>query len=249
MMELKKVEKQEIKGYAKKNEITEKEMKKAVPKKWVAASALGIATLLFSGSSSGLSRIGVVFGCIPTEVINHTQLWHILDNIHTVFYYFTQLSFIYILYCIINHALKKKENSEENKQKKVLQDAWKIALVIILITLLFSIFLSLDFSFFYEGGIRVEGYSGFANGIVREGNRPILKTLLGIMWDSFVSALFFGLAGVVLYSLVAIVHLIFLIIKNKIKHVDNKENIKKLKKTFLMMGIVGMILIYIIAHL
>lgn len=86
MMELKKVEKQEAKNYAKKKEVTEKEMKQAVPKKWVAASALGMATLMYTASSVGERKLGVVFGCLPDMLIlNHTPLWHALDNIHTFF--------------------------------------------------------------------------------------------------------------------------------------------------------------------
>ena len=78
-MELKKREEAVKKEYAKKDEISTKELKKFTPHKWVVASALGITSLFYANPNSIFGSIGVVFGCIEIQPSNYSNLWHGLN--------------------------------------------------------------------------------------------------------------------------------------------------------------------------
>ena len=81
-MELKKREEASKKNYAKKGELTKSELKSSTPKKWIVASALGVATLFYANPNSFFGNIGVVFGCAQLGVggYNYSPLWHSLNN-------------------------------------------------------------------------------------------------------------------------------------------------------------------------
>ena len=77
-MELKKVSNYTKKEYAKKEEITKKELKNNTPVKWITASALGLTTLIYNSPKSSIHRIGVVFGCIEiAHNYNYTSTFHV----------------------------------------------------------------------------------------------------------------------------------------------------------------------------
>ena len=60
-MELKKVNAIVSKGYAKKDEISKKEVRKFTPTKWLTASAAGLVTLLYTSHKNSIHKIGIVF--------------------------------------------------------------------------------------------------------------------------------------------------------------------------------------------
>lgn len=164
-MELKKVEKYEMKNYAKKNEISKNEMKKATPVKWMMAGAIGAATLMYTGISDGVSRIGVVFGCVELEevILNPTPLWLALDKVHTIIYYLFLVSTFYLLFSLVitgMEKLSKGKNEINEKNKKLLIKTWIIACIIILLFIGFTIFLKSDLSIFFEGGVKQVETSG-----------------------------------------------------------------------------------------
>ena len=63
-MELRKVNDNYTRKYAKNDEITKEELKKFTPKKWLTASAIGLATIFYTSPKDSPLRIGVVFGCV-----------------------------------------------------------------------------------------------------------------------------------------------------------------------------------------
>ena len=66
-MEFKKVTGNASREYAKVDEITKKELKSAIPKKWIVASGAGVVTLLYSSPKFSPLKIGVVFGCMSSD--------------------------------------------------------------------------------------------------------------------------------------------------------------------------------------
>lgn len=149
-MELKKVNAIASKGYAKKDKISKKEVKKYTPTKWIVASATGLVTLLYTSPKNSIHRIGIVFGCISesqeTDGISNV-FWNITNGIKDVFFYTswiltTVLILLFGKYMI--HTINRNRNGEEEKKFKTLKNIKKVEVflfVCIIITIVFDIFL------------------------------------------------------------------------------------------------------------
>lgn len=154
-MELKKVNEVGAKGYAKKDEISKKEVKKFTPTKWLTASATGLVTLLYTSPKNSIHKIGIVFGCISIageETNNYTSFWHITNSIMDVFYYASWILGVAFVLLLGNHMVNKKKYDEDKRLKSIknIKILATIFIVCVIITVLLVIFLKLDLDIFYE---------------------------------------------------------------------------------------------------
>lgn len=154
-MELKKVNAVVSKGYAKKDEISKKEVRKFTPTKWLTASAAGLVTLLYTSPKNSIHKIGIVFGCISIageETNNYTSFWHITNSIMDVFYYASWILGVAFVLLLGNHMINKKKYDEDKRLKSIknIKILATILIVCIIITALLVIFLKLDLDIFYE---------------------------------------------------------------------------------------------------
>ena len=166
-MELKKVNKVVSKGYAKKDEISKKELKKFTPVKWLTASSIGLVTLLYTSPKNSIHKIGVVFGCISIAEpdYNYTILYHITNSIMDVFYYASWIIGIVFVLLLGRYIIKKKNYNEEKKKSnnKYLKVLATILIVCIIITSILIIVLKLDISAFYTNGIKQNLNDSYTN--------------------------------------------------------------------------------------
>ena len=154
-MELKKVNKVVSKGYAKKDEISKKEIKKFTPAKWIAASAAGIVTLLYTSPKNSIHKIGIVFGCISMKVEkthNYTSFWNITNSVMDVFYYASWILGVALVLLLGNHIFNRKKYDKDRRMKSIKNIKILVTMLIvsIIITALLVIFLKLDLNIFYE---------------------------------------------------------------------------------------------------
>jgi amino acid transporter len=113
-MELKKVNNVISKGYAKKDEISKKEIKKFIPSKWIAASSAGLVTLFYTSPKNGLQKIGIVFGCVS---INYPM--RITSSIANIFGVVSGGLGIFLMASIIDYFIHRKKYDEDKKTKEV----------------------------------------------------------------------------------------------------------------------------------
>lgn len=132
-MELKRVKEVELKGYAKKDEISRKELKKFTPTKWIVASTAGLVTLFYTSPKNGIQKIGVVFGCVS---INYPML--ITNSIMNIFGFASGGFGIFFIAMIINFLVNKKKYDEDKKVKaeKHLKILATILIALILVTII-----------------------------------------------------------------------------------------------------------------
>jgi len=164
-MELKKVVNQEKKDYAKKGEVSKKELKSFVPNKWVVASAAGLTVLFYSSPRFSINSIGVVIGCISiiqpgTVIVNLTPIHKILDTINSFSAYMATLSGIVFVAFAISYGFfkisKKDKNLDETTKKdniKTLKVLGIIFIILLIVTFGTAMILETDNPVFYEGGV------------------------------------------------------------------------------------------------
>lgn len=158
-MELKKVNQETSRMYAKKDEITNKEMKKFTPSKWLTASAAGLVTLMYSSPSGSAHKIGVVFGCIEIGggiTYNYSTTWYTINNIMDAFYYLSWVLGVSFVLFFIHHIIKEKKYDESQRIKSVKHIKIVATLLIfsIIVTSVLVYMLKLDISIFYLNGIK-----------------------------------------------------------------------------------------------
>ena len=161
-MELKRVSNYSNKEYAKKEEITKKELKNNTPVKWITASALGLATLLYTSPKSSIHKIGVVFGCIEIEEnFNYSSTFHILNNIFDVVYYVGIASGIaMVLSLIIGIFFLGKNTEKQEKITKLTKIFLGVFIAALVIGIIMYLFLQSDAPILYENGVKKSlGYS------------------------------------------------------------------------------------------
>lgn len=153
-MELKKVSNQINKNYAKKEQVTKKDLRKSVPQKWIVAASAGLVTLFFKTSEKSIYQIGVVFGCIEIkEDYNYSSLFNTLNGIMDFFYYATIVVLISSFISIFIGFLTK----DPEKQKKIANVSKFLCIafiVLLIITAVLVVVLKMDISAFYEGGVK-----------------------------------------------------------------------------------------------
>ncbi len=174
-MELKKVSSVEVKRYAKKNEISKKEMKKFTPQKWLLASATGIVTLMYASPKNSIHQIGVVFGCIqmmdPGEVY-HTAIWKITNSAMELFYGMAWVLGITFIGFFIEYIINVKKYEEEEKRKtkavKTIKIIATILIACIIITSILDFLLKMDLDIFHfntTNGVEMTNSEDFNNEI------------------------------------------------------------------------------------
>ena len=164
-MELKKVVNQEKKDYAKKGEVSKKELKSFVPNKWVVASAAGLTVLFYSSPRFSINSIGVVIGCISviqpgTVIVNLTPIHKILDTINAFSTILAAVSgFVFVIYIFSYGFVKvfKKDKNLDEATKKQNVKTLKVLGVVFIILLIAAfgtaMILETDNPIFYEGGV------------------------------------------------------------------------------------------------
>lgn len=157
-MELKRVSNYTNKEYAKKEEITKKELKNNTPAKWITASALGLATLLYTSPKSSIHKIGVVFGCIEIEQnYNYSGTFHVINGIFDGIYYLGIASGIaMVLSIIIGVFFLGKNEERQEKITKLTKLLLKVFIACIVVGVLVWILLESDLPILYEGGVKTE---------------------------------------------------------------------------------------------
>ena len=157
-MELKRVSNYTNKEYAKKEEITKKELKNNTPAKWITASALGLATLLYTSPKSSIHKIGVVFGCIKIEQnYNYSGTFNVLNGIFDGIYYLGIASGIaMVLSIIIGVFFLGKNEERQEKVTKLTKLSLKVFIACIVVGVLMWILLQSDLPILYEGGVKTE---------------------------------------------------------------------------------------------
>ena len=157
-MELKRVSNYTNKEYAKKEEITKKELKNNTPAKWITASALGLATLLYTSPKSSIHKIGVVFGCIEIEQnYNYSGTFNVLNGIFDGIYYLGIASGIaMVLSIIIGVFFLGKNEERQEKVTKLTKLLLKVFIACIVVGVLVWILLESDLPILYEGGVKTE---------------------------------------------------------------------------------------------
>ncbi len=145
-MELKKIIDEEEKGYAKKDEITKKEMKKFTPKKWITASVAGLVTLLYASPKNGIQKIGVVFGCVSLDEVKHSDLWYASNRAIGVSTFATAFFIITFIVLLIYHAINKKKFTEKEREESIRSlRIFKICCIVcVVIYIILSFIISLD---------------------------------------------------------------------------------------------------------
>ncbi|MGN1331057.1 MAG: hypothetical protein ACI4VN_07000 [Clostridia bacterium] len=151
-MELKKVTTQTNKNYAKKENITKKELKSATPNKWIVAASAGIVTLFYTSPKTSIYQIGVVFGCM--EMNNYTPLYDTLDTAMNFFYYTTRIAGISFLLTLIVGIFIIRDDKKNKKVVKMVKCLLLITLILAIITEILVLILELDIPAFYVGGVK-----------------------------------------------------------------------------------------------
>lgn len=120
-MQLKRVDEEVSKRYAKKDEILRKEVKKFTPTKWLVASSAGLVTLLYTSPSNSIHKIGIVFGCIEIAEpgYNYSIQWNITNSIMDVFYYASWILGVAFIFMLGRHMINKKKYEEDKRLKSV----------------------------------------------------------------------------------------------------------------------------------
>lgn len=154
-MELKRVNENISKNYAKKDEISRNEVKKATPMKWIVASSAGLVTLLYTSPKTSIHKIGVVIGCIAIEAeYNYSSLWYTLNTTMDVFYYMSWIWGVAFVLGLIIYKIKQKK-FDENRRLKAVENL-KILLGIFVTSLVITgalvVFLKMDINAFYTNG-------------------------------------------------------------------------------------------------
>ena len=156
-MELRKVVGQDVKEYAKKESITKTQLKKVTPNKWIAASAAGLVTLLYTSPKNSINKIGVVIGCVSLavgEITNYTSTFKVLNTTMDIFYYISWFLGILFVVFFVHHNRNEKKYSDEERKKSI-QNVKTIGIVLIfcaIITSLLIVIIKQDVPAFYEGG-------------------------------------------------------------------------------------------------
>jgi hypothetical protein len=178
-MELKKREEVSQIEYAKKDEISTKELKKFTPHKWIVASAVGVATLIYANPKSLLGSIGVVFGCITiTESYNYSSVWYTLNSIsNSLLYLACIVGAIALIFGVVQYidyiilSFKKDFNKEEYKKNSQKMKNFIIALIVgaivaFLIHFILDYYiLDMEIPIFFEGGVKHSSFDSPTNGI------------------------------------------------------------------------------------
>ena len=141
-MELKKVNEVSPRAYAKKNDITRKEVKESTPEKWIVASALGLVTLMYTSPDWSIHKIGVVFGCRTIETDSGTELFNFMDLFYNIFLIGTiSIAIAFFLISIKNLIMWRKysESKRERNRKKM-----RYLLVFFAVFFLISVFLKIS---------------------------------------------------------------------------------------------------------
>ena len=138
-MELKKRERIETRDYAKRGEVSKSVLKSTTPKKWLVASAMGIATLFYANPRSMFGSIGVVFGCVSTAVF--TPLGENLNALSTIGLFVSVLSFVTVfliggISIIRTIGINKKNDEEKENVKKLSKSDSKLMVIFAIIGLI-----------------------------------------------------------------------------------------------------------------
>ncbi len=140
-MELKKRETINEREYAKKNEVSKREVKNTIPKKWLVASSVGIVTLLYSNPNSIFGHIGVVFGCVSFDP-DFTPLCETLNMISGIaswisFFCFIISIAVYGVVLVHKHNLRKITDEELiEKKKRIINKGITYLIILLIITVL-----------------------------------------------------------------------------------------------------------------
>ena len=154
-MELKKVSNKTVKNYAKIEQITKKELKKATPHKWIVAAAAGIVTLFYTSPKRSIHQIGVVFGCIEiAHNYNYTPLFNSLNGIMDIFYYGTWILGISFVLSLLIGIFRKEDEEKHKKMSKILKYLLIMGIISAIITGILVFILKQDIPAFFEGGVK-----------------------------------------------------------------------------------------------
>ena len=145
-MELKKVNEVSPRAYAKKNDITRKEVKESTPEKWIVASALGLVTLMYTSPDWSIHKIGVVFGCKTIETDSGTELFNFMDLFYNIFLIGTfSIAIAFFLMSIKNLIMwRKYSESKRERNKKKMQYLLVFFAVFLLISLVLYFLSNID---------------------------------------------------------------------------------------------------------
>ena len=156
-MELKSVSKASTRNYAKKEDVSKKDLKASTPQKWIVAASTGIVTLFYSSSNKSLNQVGVVFGCIKMiEHYNYTSLYYTINHFMDIFYYGTWIFGVsFILSLTIGILKLNKENEKSHKRRAaIVKYTLIITLILAGLTGILVFILSQDIPAFYENGVK-----------------------------------------------------------------------------------------------
>ena len=156
-MELKKVTTETTKNYAKKEEITKKDLKKFTPYKWIVAASSGIVTLFYTSPKRSIHQIGVVFGCIEiARNYNYTPLFHTLNSIMDVLYYGAWIFGISFVLSLLIGIFGIKDEEKDKKMQKIIKTMLILGIILGVLTGILVLILKQDIPAFFEGGVKQE---------------------------------------------------------------------------------------------
>ncbi len=154
-MELKKVTTETTQNYAKKEEITKKDLKKFTPYKWIVAASAGIVTLFYTSPKRSIHQIGVVFGCIEiAHNYNYTPLFHALNGAMDVLYYGTWIFGVGFVLSLLIGIFGIKDEEKNKKMQKVIKTMLIIGVILGVLTGILVFVLKQDLPAFFEGGVK-----------------------------------------------------------------------------------------------
>ena len=156
-MELKKVNQETNKNYAKKNEISKGEIKNYIPSKWLIASTTGLVSLLYTNARSSIHKIGVVIGCISMETDSASTMQKLIYSFFDFASWGIGITFIVML---IRHFIKRKKFDENTRLKSA--KLLKILGIILTIFIIITFWLSVDWKlhpFPIVKAIEIQSYS------------------------------------------------------------------------------------------
>ena len=115
-MELKKVNQEIARNYAKKNEISKKEIKMYTPEKWIVDSSTGLVTLLYTNARNSIHKIGVVIGCMT---LNEPTVPVYQKLIYLFFDFASWILGITFIFMFFRHIFKSQKYDEDTRLKSV----------------------------------------------------------------------------------------------------------------------------------
>ena len=140
-MELRKVEKNVECKYAKRKDISKRDLKKFVPNKWMKIGLMSTFFATYSSLKEGIIKIGIVIGCVELPSEGNTILTEkgkAINSIENILIVITGIVFIKFFIDIINYLVwrKKAKESDEDYIKQEKRKIKKDLLVVIIFGLL-----------------------------------------------------------------------------------------------------------------